>query len=172
VKELFRNTFFYPTFSFMKIQRYIWMLFAVLLILSAFQPKPKAKAKVKAKLKDTLVLSDKDYDIKFDKTFHDFGQVEEGEQVETNFILTNMGRAPVQIQNCSASGASTTVSFPKVPILPGKSGMIKVEFNTSGKLGFNTKIAEVTTNGGKQILSFRCEVIERKIKSEPIKIND
>ncbi len=152
----------------------IYSLSALLIVsTAAFQPKkPKKSPKKAAVKKETaatpkVVLSDKAYDVKFDKTFHDFGKVSEGEQVETIFVLTNVGKEPVLIQNHEVECGCTTPTYTREPIMPGKSTNIKVGFNTNGKLGTNNKKVTLTTNGGKQELTFKCEVTE-KAKVDPI----
>ncbi len=153
----------------------ILSLSALLIIgLAAFQQpkKPKQSQKKAAAKKETpatpkVALSDKAYDVKFDKTFHDFGKVSEGEQVETIYVLTNVGKEPVLIQSDQVECGCTTPSYTKEPIMPGKSTNIKVGFNTNGKLGTNNKKVTLTTNGGKHELTFKCEVTE-KAKVDPI----
>ncbi|MFM6983647.1 MAG: DUF1573 domain-containing protein, partial [Chitinophagaceae bacterium] len=126
---------------------------AILFIgLAAFQPKPKkkpTKAGAKKEVKTAKVtLSDKAYDVKFDKTFHDFGKSAEGEQVETIFVITNVGKEPVLIKSHEVQCGCTTPSYSMEPIMPGKSTNIKVGFNTNGKMGMNDKTVKITTNGG------------------------
>jgi hypothetical protein len=152
----------------------IYSLSALLIVgLAAFQqPKKPKKSPKKAAKKEVaatpkVVLSDKTYDVKFDKTFHDFGKVNEGEQVETIYTLTNVGKEPVLIQSDQVECGCTTPTYSKEPIMPGKSTNIKVGFNTNGKLGTNNKKVTLTTNGGKHELTFKCEVAE-KAKVDPI----
>lgn len=151
----------------------IYSLSALLFIgLAAFQPKPKKTVKKKAAVKKEattpkVAMSDKAYDVKFDKTFHDFGKVSEGEQVETIYVITNIGKEPVMILSDQVECGCTTPSYSKEPIMPGKSTNIKVGFNTNGKLGTNNKKVTLTTNGGKHELTFKCEVTE-KAKVDPI----
>lgn len=158
----------------------IFILFtsaAMLIALSAFQPKnpkkPVKKAKsasssaAPSKTSPKVEISDKAYDVKFDRTFHDFGTAKEGEQVETVFILTNVGKEPILIQNHTVECGCTTPTYPKEPIMPGKTASIKVGFNTAGKMGVNNKNVTLTTNGGTHVLSFKCEVTE-KAKVDPI----
>lgn len=133
-----------------------------MLALAAFQQPKKPKKAVKAK-KETqqqakVVLSDKAYDARFDKTFHDFGKATEGEQVETVFVLTNMGKEPIIIKNHEVQCGCTTPTYSREPIMPGKSTNIKVGFNTNGKMGINDKTVKIFTNGDTHELKFRCEV--------------
>lgn len=66
---------------------------------------------------------------------HDFGEVPEGPNAEYSFEFTNVGKEPLIIQNASASCGCTTPEWPKEPILPGKTGKIKVAFTTAGRGG-------------------------------------
>ncbi len=141
----------------------ILSLSALLVIgISAFQAPKKPKKAVKAVKKETpqakVVLSDKVYDVKFDRTFHDFGKATEGEQVETIFVITNVGKEPVIIKSHEVQCGCTTPSYSLEPIMPGKSSNIKVGFNTNGKMGINDKTVKIITNGGTHELKFKCEV--------------
>ena len=66
---------------------------------------------------------------------HDFGEVPEGPAAEYVFEFKNVGNEPLIIQNANASCGCTTPEWPKEPILPGKTGKIKVSFNTAGRGG-------------------------------------
>ena len=131
--------------------------------LAAFKPKPKAKTAAPAK----VVLSDKPYEVKFDKTFHDFGTISEGTEVKTTFILTNVGKDPVTIIGHDVQCGCTTPTYTKEPIMPGKSTEIIVGFNSAGKAGAQDKTVTLNTNGGKEIVSFKCFVGE-KAKVDPM----
>lgn len=142
----------------------IFSISALLIIgLAAFQQptKPKKPTKKVAKKESAatkVTLSDKAYDIKFDKTFHDFGKHAEGEQVETIYVLTNIGKEPVLISSHEVECGCTTPTYSKEPIYPGKSTNITVGFNTNGKVGINNKTVKIHTNGGIHELKFKCEV--------------
>ena len=99
----------------------ILSLSALLVIgISAFQAPKKPKKAVKAVKKEApkakVVLSDKAYDVKFDRSFHDFGKATEGEQVETIFVkegdFVKKGQALFQLENVntklSAANAAIT----------------------------------------------------------------
>jgi len=66
---------------------------------------------------------------------HDFGAVPEGPTADYTFEFTNVGKEPLIIQNANASCGCTTPEWPKEPILPGKTGKIKVSFATAGRGG-------------------------------------
>lgn len=149
---------------------FIYSMAALMFVgLAAFKPKPKAKTKAKATTSAPakVVLSDKAYDVKFDKTFHDFGTIAEGTEVKTTFILTNVGKEPVTILGHDVQCGCTTPSYTKEPIMPGKSTEIIVGFNSAGKAGAQDKTVTLNTNGGKEIVSFKCFVGE-KAKVDPM----
>ena len=51
--------------------------------------------------------------IKFDKTVHNFGTVNEGDIVETKFILTNTGKTDLVISNAQPSCGCTVPVWPR-----------------------------------------------------------
>ena len=71
--------------------------------------------------------------IKFDKVSHDFGTFSESSPVqECIFTFTNVGQAPLVINQAVASCGCTVPSYTKEPIAPGKTGAIKVTYNGKG----------------------------------------
>lgn len=87
--------------------------------------------------------------IKFDKVSHDFGTFFESNPVqECVFTFTNVGQAPLIINQAVASCGCTVPSYTKEPIAPGKTGAIKVTYNGKGKFpGHFKKSITVRTNG-------------------------
>ena len=76
----------------------------------------------------------------------DFGSVKEGPDVEHIFKFKNVGKEPLIIQNASASCGCTVPEWPKEPILPGKTGQLKVTFHTTGKAGPQMKTVYIQSN--------------------------
>lgn len=76
----------------------------------------------------------------------DFGTVKEGPDVEHIFKFKNTGKEPLIIANASASCGCTVPEWPKEPIMPGKTGQMKVTFHTSGKSGPITKTVYIQSN--------------------------
>src|SRR5947207_8236017 len=70
---------------------------------------------------------------------HDFGTVEESGPIGYEFTFTNTGSAPIVITDVRASCGCTTPSWPKEPIAPGGKGVIKAEYNTTGRIGIFNK---------------------------------
>lgn len=87
--------------------------------------------------------------IKFGKVSHDFGTFSESNPVqECVFTFTNVGQAPLIINQAVASCGCTVPSYTKEPIAPGKTGAIKVTYNGKGKFpGHFKKSITVRTNG-------------------------
>ncbi len=71
----------------------------------------------------------------FEEPIFDFGMVDDGEKVVHVYKFTNTGNEPLVIANAKASCGCTVPDWPKDPIDPGKSGEIKVQFDSSGKGG-------------------------------------
>jgi hypothetical protein len=84
--------------------------------------------------------------FEFEELNHDFGTVLSGDKVNHVFKFKNTGNAPLVIQNASASCGCTVPDWPKSPIPAGGTGEIKVEFDTKGKSGFQTKVVTIVAN--------------------------
>jgi hypothetical protein len=92
------------------------------------------------------VESSKDVAITFKTNNYDFGKIKQGDKVTHEFEFTNTGTAPLIISNASASCGCTIPEYPKEPVAPGKSGIIKVVFNSAGKTGMQHKVVTLTSN--------------------------
>lgn len=85
--------------------------------------------------------------ITFEEKVHDFGKVKEGEVVTKIFKFTNTGEAPLIISNASSSCGCTVPEYPKdTPIAPGESGELKVQYNSRGNQGKQSKVVRLTAN--------------------------
>ncbi len=84
--------------------------------------------------------------ISFMAESHDFGSINEGEVVDTEFKFTNTGDAPLIISSAQGSCGCTIPEYPKAPIGPGEEGRILVSFNSEGKPNQQSKTVTLTTN--------------------------
>ena len=84
--------------------------------------------------------------IEFEKDFHDFGKIIQGEKVTYAFKFKNTGKSLLLISNVSTSCGCTVTNFPKEPIKPGESGKIDVSFDSEGRRGPQNKTATVMAN--------------------------
>ena len=96
--------------------------------------------------KSASETSNKQAAIKFDKEEHDFGTLLQGEVVTYSFHFKNMGNAPLLISSVNSSCGCTVGDYPHTPIEPGKSGAIKVTYNSSGHHGFQSRTLTVMSN--------------------------
>ena len=71
--------------------------------------------------------------IKFDEDTYDWGKVMDGDKVTHVFKFKNTGKEPLIISNAKGSCGCTVPEWPKDAIAPGKSGEIKVVFDSKGK---------------------------------------
>jgi len=84
-------------------------------------------------------------DIKFEKLVHDYGTMKQGGNGDCEFVYTNTGKEPLIINNCQGSCGCTVPSCPKEPILPGKTGVLKVHYDTK-RVGAISKGVSVQSN--------------------------
>jgi hypothetical protein len=98
-------------------------------------------------------------ELKMDKLTHDYGNIKQGDNGECEFKFTNSGKEPLVITNCAGSCGCTVPQCPKEPILPGKSSVIKVKYDTN-RVGGIYKTVTVTSNskGGNVVLTIKGNV--------------
>jgi hypothetical protein len=84
--------------------------------------------------------------MKFEKETHDFGKIVTGDKVTYDFKFTNNGKSPLIIKDAIASCGCTKPEWPTTPIKPGETGVIKVTFNSVGKMGLQDKQITITAN--------------------------
>ncbi|MGP1466013.1 MAG: DUF1573 domain-containing protein [Porphyromonadaceae bacterium] len=87
-------------------------------------------------------------DIKFDKTSHNFGTFSEKSPVQKcTFTFTNVGNAPLVINQAVASCGCTVAAYTKTPIAPGQKGEITITYNGTGRpFGHFKKNITIRTN--------------------------
>lgn len=84
--------------------------------------------------------------LKYEEDVFDFGVCDEGQIVTHVFKFKNTGDEPLIISNAKGSCGCTVPTWPKEPVPPGGMGEIKVEFNSKGKPGNQSKRVTVTAN--------------------------
>ncbi len=75
----------------------------------------------------------------------DFGEVIQNGDGVREFKFTNTGSEPLLITNATGSCGCTVPTWPKEPIMPGKTGVISIKYDTS-RLGAINKTVTITTN--------------------------
>lgn len=101
--------------------------------------------------------------VKFKETKHEFGNVPQGVPAKTVFTFTNTSKAPVIIETAAASCGCTTPTYPKAPILPGKSAGIEVAYNAAAVGHFSKSVTVKLANVEQPIVLFiDGEVVDKK----------
>lgn len=96
----------------------------------------------------TYASAQKQAEIKFEKTTHNFGEFSENDpKVSCVFKFTNTGNDLLVIHQAVASCGCTVPAYTKEPIKPGESGEISVTYNGAGKYpGHFKKSITIRTN--------------------------
>lgn len=84
-------------------------------------------------------------EIIFESETVDYGTIDKGADGVREFKFTNSGKSPLIISNARGSCGCTVPTWPKEPIKPGESGVIKVKYDTS-RPGPINKSVTITSN--------------------------
>ncbi len=84
-------------------------------------------------------------EISFDKSTHDYGQIEKSANGECIFVFTNTGNQPLKISNAKGSCGCTVPQWPREEIAPGATGEIKVRYDTK-RVGVINKSVTIQSN--------------------------
>ena len=110
-------------------------------------------------------------EIEFEKIVHDYGDVPFNGNGECEFRFTNTGNEPLLVQKPKSSCGCTIPSWPKEPILPGESDVIKVTYRTN-RAGNINKTVTVTSNAVQNptvVLRIKGRVLEQATEAMPEK---
>ena len=113
--------------------------------------------------------------IEFKTDVIDYGTIEKGADGVRSFEFTNTGDAPLIITKVKSSCGCTVPEKPTDPILPGKTGVIKVKYDTNRVMPIRKTIT-VSTNAadsptialkikGLVVDSSKTSVLDKKNKS-------
>ncbi|MCR5115665.1 MAG: DUF1573 domain-containing protein [Bacteroidales bacterium] len=107
-------------------------------------------------------------EITFESLEHDYGNIYKGDNGECEFKFKNTGKAPLTITKCQASCGCTVPSWPRDPIAPGKTAVIKVKYDTN-RLGTINKSITVTSDAinNNVVLHIKGHISERPAESVP-----
>ena len=126
----------------------------------------KAKVQNKVNREDAPV-------IEFGELVHDFGDINEGDKVETTFKFKNTGKSPLVITRIKGScGCTVPSNWKREPIMPGEESEFTVSFNSKNKPNKQQKTVTLTcnTNKGREIVRIKANVkpdpAQEKIRAE------
>jgi hypothetical protein len=74
------------------------------------------------------------------------GTITQGEVLKLDYRFKNTGNKPLIIASVRPGCGCTVADYPKEPIAPGETGIIKAEFDSKGKEGFQSKSISVDAN--------------------------
>ena len=102
-------------------------------------------------------------EITFEKLSHDYGTVTMDASGLTDFKFKNTGTEPLILSNVITTCGCTVPEWPKEPILPGKTGTIKVNYTKTNIIGNISKQVTVISNAknGNIVLSLKGVVVEK-----------
>ena len=84
--------------------------------------------------------------IVFEKDYHDFGRLVNGEKVTIGFKFKNTGKSDLVISQVKTGCGCTVPKFPREHIKPGEGGMIQVSFDSTGRNGIQNQTVTVVSN--------------------------
>ncbi len=113
---------------------------------AAIEPVKPASAQTTPAASATPAPAGKSTSIKFTETSYAWGSVNEGDKMTHIFKFKNTGTNDLIISDAHGSCGCTVPEWPKEPIKAGKSGEIKVVFDSKGKPGDQQKTVTLTAN--------------------------
>ncbi len=99
----------------------------------------------------------------FDRTQHDFGKVNVGNTVVTEFEVTNKGQTPLLIRKTKSNCGCTVSKIESESIAPGETKKLEVILDTSGRRGRQYKTVTVFSNdpsAPSQMISIKADIQE------------
>ena len=105
-------------------------------------------------------------EFEFSKEMHNFGTLQSGEIAVVTFEFKNTSHTELVIGTIESDCGCVKADFSKEPVLPGKTGIVEVEFDSSGLWGKQFKTIEIyaNTKEPKQLTIFA------EVKNEQIEI--
>src|SRR5690554_5326431 len=85
-------------------------------------------------------------EIEISESIVDLGTIENGGKAIATVQIKNTGDKPLIISDAKASCGCTVPSWPKEPILPGKSAPMTVQYTTTTKPGSFSKTVTINSN--------------------------
>ena len=107
----------------------------------------------------------------FETEVIDYGTIEQGSNGEREFKFTNKGYTHLIISEAKKSCGCAVPSFPKEPIKPGESAVIKVKYDTN-RLGVINKTVTIISNAERPSIVLRIKGKVVAHKASPIKDNN
>ena len=85
-------------------------------------------------------------EIEFEKTVHQFGDIPYKGNAVYEFVFKNTGNEPLILSQPKSSCGCTVPEWPKRPILPGETDVIKVTYKYTDRPGSFSKYVNIFSN--------------------------
>lgn len=85
-------------------------------------------------------------EIEINNDSFDFGEIEQNKSINVEFLLKNVGDAPLLIRSAKGSCGCTVPEWPREAIQAGEDAIINVVFNSGKKIGKQNKTVTLVTN--------------------------
>ena len=113
-------------------------------------------------------------EIEFEKTTHQFGEIPFKGNGVYEFVFKNTGNEPLILSQPKSSCGCTVPEWPKKPILPGETDVIKVTYKYTDRPGSFSKYVTIFSNA--QVnnvvkLYIKGKVLEEQKEALPTKNN-
>ncbi|MFU8843149.1 MAG: DUF1573 domain-containing protein [Bacteroidales bacterium] len=105
----------------------------------------KERERQQQQAQQTVAANPNAPDIVFDKLVHNYGDIIQNDDGRCEFTFKNDGKEPLILSNVRSSCGCTVPEWPRQPILPGESEVIKVKYDTK-RIGPINKNVQVYSN--------------------------
>ena len=108
--------------------------------------------------------------IEFTQETFDYGEVKYGGDGHSTFTFKNIGDQPLVLGKVKGSCSCTVPEWPKTPIAPGESGVIKVKYNTqkAGAINKSVTINSNAVNTPVKVVRIKGNVLPKPTSGAPI----
>ena len=129
----------------------LFVLISALFLIGSVSFAQTEKKDVKRSKDDAVKTSDNaeiqnGAEITFKETNHDFGSIPFNGNGSYEFVFVNTGTEPLILTQPKSSCGCTVPEWPKQPILPGESNVIKVTYKNTNRPGAFNKYVTVFSN--------------------------
>ena len=113
-------------------------------------------------------------EIEFEKTTHQFGEIPYKGSAVYEFVFKNTGNEPLILSQPKSSCGCTVPEWPKKPILPGETDVIKVTYKNTDRPGSFSKYVTIFSNAktNKEVkLYIKGKILPEATEALPTKTN-
>lgn len=120
---------------------------------------------------DKIIVNPNAPEITFEKELIDMGTYEQydDESSRCEFIFTNTGKEPLIIEKAKGSCGCTVPEWPKEPIAPGESAIMKINYDEK-RVGPYTKSITITSNAktSPKIVKVKGKILPSETNNSPV----